>query len=504
MLHLNGITKRFGPLLANDQITLKLHRGEVLALLGENGAGKTTLMNILYGHYVADAGDLRVFGQVLEPGSPAAALQCGLGMVHQHFTLADNLSVLDNITLGTTPLWHWSLRHREASRKVRELGERFGLKVDPRARVGDLSVGERQRVEILKALYRDARVLILDEPTAVLTPQETESFFQTLRQLVENGLSLIFISHKLPEVLAISDRIAVLRDGRLVLEVPREEASEASLATAMVGRELVLPQRKPSTPGDPVLELQQVSVNGPDGQRLLRSLSFQVCSGEIVGIAGVSGNGQRALADLISGLHTPHSGTLRLHGKVLERFHPRNMLEQQVGRIPEDRHVQGVVPDMTLAENAISEVYGKPPFSRSGWLNFGARQQFTEQLVQRFDVRGVQARAPIRQLSGGNMQKLILGRVLTQDPRLILANQPGRGLDVGAATYVQEQLLEARNGGAGVLLITEDLEELLRIADRVLVIHRGRLTEAGSAHDLSPTRLGLLMAGQQEASPHAA
>ena len=465
-------------------------------MLGENGAGKTTLMNILFGHYVADSGEIEVAGKILPKGSPKASIDSGLGMVHQHFTLADNLSVLDNIILGTQSIWNFRLKRREAADKVMALGSRFGLEVNPNLRVAELSMGERQRVEILKALYRNARILILDEPTAVLTPQESKTLFKTLRQLLNDGLSIIFISHKLAEVLEVSDRISVLRDGKLVLELNVSEASENMLAEAMVGRSFKMPIRKDVQAGKSLLSLENVSVSTPDRGSVLDRVNFSVHAREVVGLAGISGNGQRILADVISGMQSPTSGNVFLYGKQIKRFHPREMLTQKVGRIPEDRQGFGVVGDMNLAENVITEVYKSPDYSKLGFLNLKNRHNFAEKIVNEFDVRGVKKHAPVRLLSGGNMQKLILGRVLLQKPKLILAHQPARGLDIGAASFVYERLLDSKIKGCGILLISEDLEELLRISDRVLVIHRGKIIEAGRAGELSITNLGLIMAGR--------
>ena len=497
VLSLKNIHKKFGNLHANRDISLSLKRGEVLALLGENGAGKTTLMNILFGHYVADLGGIEVSGKILPKGSPKASIDAGLGMVHQHFTLADNLSVLDNIILGTQSIWDFRLQQREAGDRIMDLGSRFGLGVDPHARVAELSMGERQRGEILKALYRNARILILDEPTAVLTPQESRTLFKTLRQLLDEGLSIIFISHKLAEVLEVSDRIAVLRDGKLVLEVNVSDASEEILAEAMVGRSFKMPIRKEVPAGESLLTLENVTVSGSNRVSDLDQASFSVHAREVVGLAGISGNGQRILADIISGMRSPTSGNVFLYGKPIKRFHPREMLMQKVGRIPEDRQSFGVVGDMNLAENVITEVYKNSDYSKLGFINLKNRQNYAEKVVQEFDVRGVKKHAPVRLLSGGNMQKLILGRVLLQKPKLILAHQPARGLDIGAASFVYERLLDAKMQGCGILLISEDLEELLRISDRVLVIHRGKIIEAGKAGKLSTTNLGLLMAGRQ-------
>ena len=497
VLSLKNINKHFGTLRANQNISLTLNRGEVLALLGENGAGKTTLMNILFGHYVADSGEIEVSGKILPKGSPKASIDAGLGMVHQHFTLAGNLSVLDNIILGTQPIWNFRLQRKEAADRIMDLGSRFGLEVDPNLRVAELSMGERQRVEILKALYRNASILILDEPTAVLTPQESRTLFKTLRQLLNDGLSVIFISHKLAEVLEVSDRIVVLRDGKLVLEENVSETSEKMLAKAMVGRSFKMPIRKETTVGESLLALENVSVSTPDRVSVLDRASFSVNSREVVGLAGISGNGQRILADIINGMQSPTTGKVFLYGKEIKRFNPREMLIKKVGRIPEDRQGFGVVGDMNFEENAITEVYKNKDYSKLGFLNLKNRNNFAEKIAQEFDVRGVKKNSPVRLLSGGNMQKLILGRVLLQKPKLILAHQPARGLDIGAASFVYEHLLDSKMQGCGILLISEDLEELLRISDRILVIHRGKIIEAGKAGELSITNLGLLMAGRQ-------
>ncbi len=501
---MKGITKTFGALTANDRISLTLHRGEVLALLGENGAGKTTLMNILFGHYLPDAGDIEVFGAPLPHGSPRAAIARGVGMVHQHFTLADRLSVLDNITLGTEKLWSLRSRKAAAKAKLASLSEKFGLTVDPDALVSDLSVGERQRVEILKALYRDARVLILDEPTAVLTPQEAERLFATLRRLVDTGLSVIFISHKLNEVLDISNRFAVLRQGALVATFERTDASKQALAEAMVGRAIPEPKRVRMAAGDPVLELDNLVVEGPNGQTLLDRLCLIIRSHEIMGIAGVSGNGQAALADLVAGMLTPRAGAIRLHGQTIRRTAPALMVAQGVGRIPEDRQAQGVVGDLSVAENLILEDYRRPPYSKAGILQGAAITAHAQQMIQDYDIRGAAPRTTARKLSGGNMQKVILARSLERAPRLILANQPIRGLDVGAAAYVHERLLEARARGAAVLLISEDLEELLALSDQVSVMYQGQLSPAQAAETVEISQLGLLMSGQNHPAGKAA
>jgi len=514
VLRLAGITKRFGALLANDAISLDLARGEVLALLGENGAGKSTLVSILFGHYVADAGEIEAFGQPLPPGNPKAALAAGIGMVHQHFTLADNLSVLDNVMLGTEPLWQPFSRRAAARRKLVQTGQRFGLGVNADATIASLSVGERQRVEILKALVRGAKILILDEPTAVLTPQESESLFATLGQLVAEGLSVIFISHKLDEVLRVSQRIAVLRGGRLVATLPAAEADKAMLAELMVGRAVPPAQRHPRPQQAVVCTLRDAVLEGSAALRLLDSVRVDLHGGEVVAIAGVAGNGQDALADVLCGLHALDGGSLSVNGVALPAK-PQAWVRAGVARIPEDRHAVGVVGDLPVWENAVLERYASSAFSRFGVIRRAVAQAHASMLVERYDVRGTQAaglETPTRALSGGNMQKLILGRALMGDPgeaarpSLIVANQPTWGLDIGAVAYVHQQLLDACAAGAAVLLISEDLDEIFALADRIAVMHHGRLTEARPASQWTLAAIGLAMTGpaQLEGLDHAA
>ena len=500
VLRLSGITKRFGALVANDAVSLELGAGEVLALLGENGAGKSTLVSILFGHYVADAGSIEAFGRPLPPGQPKASLAAGIGMVHQHFTLADNLSVLDNVVLGTEPLWQPFSRRREARAKLAEVAGRFGLPVDPDARVGSLSVGERQRVEILKALYRGARILILDEPTAVLTPQESEALFATLGQMVAQGLAIVFISHKLGEVLRVSHRVAVLRAGRLVAEAPTAGTTEAQLAQWMVGQAIAAPVRRPAVGGGEVVcAIENVST--PAGVRdRLDAVSLQLRAGEIVAVAGVSGNGQAALAELLSGVRRASAGTVRLDGVPLPA-EPARLVEQGVARVPEDRHAVGVVGDLPVWENAVSERLRTRVFSRWSVVRRVAARRHAARVIEAYDVRGGGPLALARSLSGGNMQKLILGRALlapegqVATPRLIVAHQPTWGLDIGAVAYVQQQLIAARDAGAAVLLISDDLDEVMTLGDRIAVMHHGRLTDARRVDDWTREGIGLAMAG---------
>jgi ABC-type uncharacterized transport system ATPase subunit len=503
-LRVESVTKRFGALVACRDISLDLRRGEILALLGENGAGKTTLMNILFGHYVADEGRVLVGGNEselipLRPGSPHAALAAGIGMVHQHFTLADNLSALDNITLGTEPLLRFRRQRRTSRERVTTIMREAGLAVDLDIAAGRLAVGERQRIEIVKALYRGARVLILDEPTAVLTPQESDGLFATLRRLADSGLSVVFISHKLNEVLAAADRIAVLRAGEKVADIPRAGADAAGLAELMVGRAVARPRRVASEPGPVLLLVEDVAAPDPAGRQGIEAASLAMRAGEIVGIAGVSGNGQSALAALISGLVRPRSGTLRIGEAAVTRFDPQTLIAAGVGRIPEDRHRDGIVGGMRLWENMAIEDIRTRDAQRFGFLRFGALKARTRAAIEAYDVRCPGPEAPARLLSGGNIQKLILARVLDRGPRVVLANQPTRGLDVGAVAAIHGRLLEARARGAAILLISEDLDELFALSDRIAVLYRGRMTEAVPAETLTTRDLGLAMAGDSAA-----
>jgi len=496
-LAFRSITKRFGKLVANDGISFDVEAGEVLALLGENGAGKTTLMNILFGHYQAEEGGIEVDGKSLPPGSTDAAIRAGIGMVHQHFVLADNLTVIENIVLGTESLWAW--RHNEATarQKLSGLSERFGLAIDPDADIADLSVGERQRVEILKALYRDSRILILDEPTAVLTPGESEQLFSTLKALTADGLAVIFISHKLNEILSVSNRVAVLRAGKLVGIVDTRGADRHQLASMMVGREVKRPTLPPIEAGEPVLTFEGLSLQGARGELLLEDISFDIRAHEIVGIAGVAGNGQRVLADVLSGLRSDFSGQVDFLGETVKGTSPRRLVERGIGRIPEDRHGSGVVGEMAIWENLASENIRSHHLSRAGFIDQKAAVDRADRMIEAFDIRCQGPDAETRLLSGGNMQKLILARALSPEPRFILANQPARGLDEGAIAYVQERLLEARAGGAAILLISEDLDELLALTDRLTVIQQGRLSEIKPTSAWTITDLGLAMSAQR-------
>jgi len=499
ILNLLKITKYFGPVVANEDISFSLGKGEIVALLSENGAGKTTLMSILFGHYVADGGSVTVFGKKLVPGSPRAALEAGVGMVHQHFTLAENMSVLDNIMLGTESLTGFKSNRRGAQNKLNRLMERFGLTINPKALVKDLSVGEQQRVEILKVLYRDAKILILDEPTAVLTPpQESDKLFETIAQLVKEGLSVIFITHKMRELMAASHRCIVLREGRVVFESLTKDTDPNALAKAMVGSEIPQTIRQRQLPGNEVLALRGITlVNEGNGKKKsIKNLNLSLRSNVIIGIAGVSGNGQSQLADIISGLINTYEGKIFLDSKELKNISPRRMIQEGVGRIPDDRNGTGLICDMTVMENIASDTYGEPPFSKRGFLQFKAMATRARKLVKKFDVRCPNIDIPVQKLSGGNMQKLILARKLSGSPRIILANQPTWGLDVGAAAYVHKQLMKAAEQGAGIILISEDLDELFQVADQIQVMYRGRLSDPEDVDRVDRAKLGLIMSGQ--------
>lgn len=500
VLSLTGITKRFGPLVANDHIDLDVRAGEIVALLGENGAGKTTLMSILFGHYIADEGSVSIAdgeGRMapLPGGSAQAALAAGIGMVHQHFALAENLTGFENIVLGTQSLWSLKLRGRGARAKISRLMAESGLAVDLDVPVARLSVGEQQRIEILKALYRDVRVLILDEPTAVLTPQEADSLAATVRALAGKGLAVIFISHKLHEVLALCERVVVLRGGAKVADRPTAGADRATLAELMVGRAIPARERPPSTPGAPVLSLKSVSVGAPSARDRLEDADLEVCAGEIVGIAGVSGNGQGALAALVAGLAAPRAGEAWLDGARLAGADPAGRVAAGVGRIPEDRHRDGTIGALTVAENFVLETIAAPENQRAGFIRRAAIRARAREAIAAYDVRCPGPDAAIRALSGGNMQKVVLARVLERAPRLVLAHQPTRGLDIGATTDVHRRLIAARGRGAAVLLISEDLDELFALSDRIAVVHAGHLSPALPAEGLDVRTVGLMMAG---------
>jgi simple sugar transport system ATP-binding protein len=491
--------KQFPGVLANDNVDLDLLRGEVHALLGENGAGKSTLMNILYGLYKPDAGEIHVHAKKVTFHSAKDAIDEGLGMVHQHFMLIPVMTVAENIVLAMEPTRAGVvLDHDEARKRVRELASAFGFGIDPDSRIQDITVGQQQRVEILKALYRRADILILDEPTAVLTPQEAEELFGILKTLIREGISIIFISHKLNEVLEIADRITVLRRGKKIDTVPREGATEEGLARLMVGREVLLRVEKPpATPGEPTLELRNVSVLDDRGLEKVSDVSLDVRAGEIVGIAGVDGNGQTELVEAITGLRSRQAGEIRVEKRELPlHASARTMLEAGVGHIPEDRHRYGMVLDFTLAENAALHDFRYPPDSRFGWLFPKVLAERTRRLIKEFDVRGGNPQTRARNLSGGNQQKLVVAREVDRDPKVLVAAQPTRGLDVGAIEYLHRRLVEERDTGRAILLVSLELEEVLSLSDRILVMYEGRIV-AEHAHGVTEEEIGVEMLGGQ-------
>jgi general nucleoside transport system ATP-binding protein len=477
LLELRGITKRFPGVLANDRVDFDLRRGEVHALLGENGAGKSTLMNILYGLYTPDEGQIMLEGRPIELGSTKAAIEHGIGMVHQHFMLIPVMSVAENIVLAIEPRKDGVLLDYDAARKrVRELSERYGLAVNPDARVDRITVGQQQRVEILKALYRGAEVLILDEPTAVLTPQEASELFEILRSLKAQGKSIIFISHKLNEVLEIADRITTLRRGVVVGTVPAAGATEEGLARMMVGREVLLRvDKKPPQPGAPLLQVENLHVIDDRGLDAVRDVSLEVRGGEIVGIAGVDANGQSELIDAISGLRPVKSGRIMVDGEDITHAHAKDALDAGIGHIPEDRHRRGLVLPFTLAENLALSSYRKQPYSRWSFLNLRSIFARARRLLKEFDVRGGGPYTPAFALSGGNQQKVVLAREIDGNPKVLIAAQPTRGLDVGAIEFVHRRLVEQRDAGRALLLVSLELEEILSLSDRILVIYEGRI-----------------------------
>jgi general nucleoside transport system ATP-binding protein len=499
VLEMRGVRKEFPGVLANDDVSLDIRKGEVHALLGENGAGKSTLMNILYGLYHPDAGEILLHGKPVTFSSARDAIQAGIGMVHQHFMLIPVMTVAENIVLGVEPVRNGVLlAERDAETRVRELSRQFGLVVEPGALVGDITVGQEQRVEILKALYRGADVLILDEPTAVLTPQEAHELFGIIRSLKADGKSIIFITHKLNEVLEIADRITVLRRGRKIETVPSEGATEASLARAMVGREVLLRVEKtPAQPGDVLLSVENLRVIDDRGIEKVRGISFDVRAGEIVGIAGVDGNGQTELIDAITGLQKIEGGTVTVGGQTMSNANAREMLDAGVGHIPEDRQRRGLVLEFSIAENIALHDYARAPNARLGWL-FPARLiERATRLIREFDVRGGGPLTRAGGLSGGNQQKVVAAREIDRDPKVLIAAQPTRGLDVGAIEYLHRRIVTERDRGRAVLLISLELDEILSLSDRILVLYEGELVGEHTG-EVSEQEIGLEMLGGKE------
>jgi simple sugar transport system ATP-binding protein len=493
---MRGISKSFGAVQATDAVDLTLNTGDILGLLGENGAGKTSLMNVLFGTYAADAGTIEVEGRAVAIRSSADALNFGIGMVHQHFELVARHTVIENLLVGKAGP-DGRLSRRKAIERLAQIGCDYHLDLDPDRLVGDLSVGEQQRVEIAKSLVRGARILVLDEPTATLTPREADGLFRALRAMTARGMGVIFISHKLGEVLEITNRITIMRNGRVVAERENDGSlAKPELARLMCGRDLVPPQKPASVPGAPLLALEHISTAGTGAA--LQDVSLALHAGEIVGIAGVSGNGQRELADLVAGVLRPAQGTMSVAGAVVVDPSPKRMQALKVGRVPEDRLTTGMIGALPLAESMALPWVDRPPFSRRGILNRAAIRRFATEQIQKFDIRTSGPEARTGTLSGGNLQKALLARELARDPKILLAAQPTRGIDVGATEFVHGQFLALRASGGAVLLISEDLEEIFALSDRIAVMYRGRIMADLPVAEASVERVGLLMAGVEE------
>jgi general nucleoside transport system ATP-binding protein len=495
VLEARGITKRFPGVVANDDVDFDLRRGEVHCVLGENGAGKTTLMNVIFGLYQPDEGELLVDGERVEFHSSADAIARRIGMVHQHFQLVQVFTVAENVILGEEIRKGAVLDLDEARRRIAALSSRYGLHVDPDARIEDLSVGEQQRVELLKALYRDADILILDEPTAVLTPGEVDEFFGVARSLTEQGKSIVFITHKLREVLAVADRITVLRNGRVVGSADPDEATQASLASLMVGREIILSIEKgPADPGDVRLSVRDLTVTDERGVLAVSGLSFDVRAGEIYGIAGVEGNGQRELVEAIAGMRRASAGSIVLESTDITHATPRQVDELGVGHIPEDRNKHGVVGSFTVADNLVLNTYGRAPFVRRRIRQLRAIDEQARDLVRRYDVRTPGVHTPVANLSGGNQQKVIVARELSGDPRFLVVAQPTRGLDVGSIEFIHRRIVAMRDAGTAVLLVSAELDEIFTLSDRIGVLFRGQLVGEFPRAEATRETIGLLMA----------
>jgi simple sugar transport system ATP-binding protein len=498
-VEMRQITKKFPLVLANDNVDFTVQQGEIHALVGENGAGKSTLVNILYGLLRPDRGTIRINGQAVRLSDPGDAINLGIGMVHQHFMLIPPFTVAENVVLGQEPSSGGVVDIRRANRIVRELSEQYGLKVDPTARVESLSVGIEQRIEIIKVLYRGAEILILDEPTAVLTPQEVDELFDIMRSLKDQGKTIIFISHKLQEVMAISDAVTVMRRGKVVGTVAIQDTSRQEIATMMVGRQVLFRiQRSPAEPGETVLSVKDVNALDNKNLPALRDISFDIREGEILGIAGVEGNGQSELVEVLTGLRRAQTGKVELNGQVITNYTPRAIRERGTCHIPEDRHRRGLVLDFSVAQNMVLGIHYRSPYIRNMLLdviNFGPIREKARRLLREFDIRPPDQQNPAGNLSGGNQQKVIVARELDQDPKLLIAAQPTRGIDVGSIEFIHQRLLQARDDRKAVLLISADLEEILSLSDRIAVMYEGQIVGVLDPAETTEARLGLMMTG---------
>ncbi|HGQ7898445.1 TPA: ABC transporter ATP-binding protein [Streptococcus pneumoniae] len=496
VIEMRDITKVFGGFVANDKINLHLRKGEIHALLGENGAGKSTLMNMLAGLLEPTSGEIAVNGQVVNLDSPSKAASLGIGMVHQHFMLVEAFTVAENIILGSELTKNGVLDIAGASKEIKALSERYGLAVDPSAKVADISVGAQQRVEILKTLYRGADILIFDEPTAVLTPSEIDELMAIMKNLVKEGKSIILITHKLDEIRAVSDRVTVIRRGKSIETVEIAGATNADLAEMMVGRSVSFKtEKQASKPKEVVLSIKDLVVNENRGVPAVKNLSLDVRAGEIVGIAGIDGNGQSELIQAITGLRKVESGSIELKGDSIVGLHPRQITELSVGHVPEDRHRDGLILEMMISENIALQTYYKEPHSKNGILNYSNITSYAKKLMEEFDVRAASELVPAAALSGGNQQKAIIAREIDRDPDLLIVSQPTRRLDVGAIEYIHKRLIEERDNGKAVLVVSFELDEILNVSDRIAVIHDGKIQGIVSPETTNKQGLGVLMAG---------
>lgn len=496
VIEMRDITKVFGGFVANDKINLHLRKGEIHALLGENGAGKSTLMNMLAGLLEPTSGEIAVNGQVVNLDSPSKAASLGIGMVHQHFMLVEAFTVAENIILGSELTKNGVLDIAGASKEIKALSERYGLAVDPSAKVADISVGAQQRVEILKTLYRGADILIFDEPTAVLTPSEIDELMAIMKNLVKEGKSIILITHKLDEIRAVSDRVTVIRRGKSIETVEIAGVTNADLAEMMVGRSVSFKtEKQASKPKEVVLSIKDLVVNENRGVPAVKNLSLDVRAGEIVGIAGIDGNGQSELIQAITGLRKVESGSIELKGDSIVGLHPRQITELSVGHVPEDRHRDGLILEMMISENIALQTYYKEPHSKNGILNYSNITSYAKKLMEEFDVRAASELVPAAALSGGNQQKAIIAREIDRDPDLLIVSQPTRGLDVGAIEYIHKRLIEERDNGKAVLVVSFELDEILNVSDRIAVIHDGKIQGIVSPETTNKQELGVLMAG---------